>query len=93
MTNTGRRTASETVQVYAEPPKGPVARAPRELRAYGRVALAPGASGVVQMSFRKADLARWDVAKKGWVVDPGVYRIRIGTSSRDLPITVPLRVP
>lgn len=90
--NTGRMAGAETVQVYAEPPKGPIARAPRELRAFAKASLAPGESQVLTMSFAKKDLARYDVAKKAWVVDPGVYRLRVGTSSRDLPITLPVNV-
>jgi beta-glucosidase len=85
--------AAETVQVYAEPPKGQVARAPRELRAFKKVSLAPGQSQRVTMSFDRKDLAWYDVRSKQWVVDPGTYRLRIGTSSRSLPLTVAVKVP
>ena len=91
--NTGKVAGAETVQVYAEPPAGPVSRAPRELRAFRRVELAPGESKSVEMTFDNRDLARWDVARHAWVVDPGTYRLRIGTSSRDLPLTATVKVP
>ena len=90
--NTGRMAGAETVQVYAEPPKGPVVRAPRELRAFAKVRLEPGESREVVMSFARKDLARWDIASHGWVVDPGTYRLRVGTSSRDLKATLPISV-
>lgn len=90
--NTGPMTGAETVQVYAEPPKGPVERAPRELRAFAKARLSPNESRVLTISFPKRDLARYDASKKTWVVDPGVYRLRIGTSSRSLPITLSVKV-
>lgn len=96
--NTGRMTAAETVQLYAEPPTGTVARAPRELRAFQRVELKPGETKIVPLSFPSKDLARYEPSKDGfgkgrWIVDPGVYKLRIGTSSRDLPLTVTVTVP
>lgn len=90
--NTGKMAAAETVQLYAEPPKGPVARAPRELRAFKRVMLAPGASQEVILAFPWDDLARYDATAKKWVTDKGAYTLRIGTSSRSLPISIPLTV-
>ena len=64
--NTGKVAGDEVVQLYAEPPAGPVTRAPRELRAFRRVSLAPGASKVVEMVFKNSDLARWDVTAHKW---------------------------
>lgn len=90
--NTGRREATETVQLYAEPPKGKVVRAPRELRAFGRVTLRPGETRTLVLTFPSKDLARFDAEAHKWIVDPGVYRLRIGTSSRDLPLTLPITV-
>ncbi len=90
--NTGKVAGDEVVQLYVEPPAGHVARAPRELRAFKRVRLAPGESRRVEMSFNNLDLARWDVTVHKWVVDPGSYRLRIGTSSRDLPLSLTLKV-
>ena len=92
VTNTGRVKAAEVVQLYAEPPQGAVDRAPRELRAFARVELAPHETKSVTMSFANRDLARWDVEKHDWTIDRGVYRLRIGTSSRDLPQTVSVKV-
>ncbi len=90
--NTGKVPAAETVQLYAEPPKGSVPRAPRELRAFKRVQLAPGESQQVVLAFPWDDLAWYSVDAHKWVTDKGSYKLRIGTSSRDLPITLPLVV-
>ena len=89
--NAGSRQASETVQLYAEPPAG-VARAPRELRAFRRVALRPGETKRIELSFDNRDLAHWDAAERRMKVVPGPYLLRIGTSSRDLPLSVKVNV-
>ena len=88
--NTGRRTAAETVQLYAEPPAG-VERAPRELRAFRRVELRPGETKRIELVFDNRDLGHWDAATHAWKVAPGEYNLRIGTSSRDLPLTVKVK--
>ena len=95
--NTGRMAAAETVQLYAEPPSGDVSRAPRELRAFQRVPLEPGESKTIALSFDNKDLARYEPdpnawGRGRWIVDAGDYKLRIGTSSRDLPLTVTVKV-
>ena len=32
------------------------------------------------------DFAHWATASKEWKVTPGCYRVRVGSSSRDLPL-------
>lgn len=92
--NVGGRPGAEVVQVYSEPPKVEgVARAVRELRAFQKVRLGAHETKSVDLTFSRSDLARYDVAKKAWVVDPGVYKLRIGTSSRDLSLTVSVTIP
>ncbi|MGH3281995.1 MAG: fibronectin type III-like domain-contianing protein, partial [Trebonia sp.] len=34
----------------------------------------------------------WDTATGGWAVEPGEYRLSVGRSSRDLPITVTVSI-
>ena len=88
--NTGSRKATETVQVYAEPPVG-VERAPRELRAFQRVELRPGETKRIELTFDNRDLAHWNATNHHWEIAPGTYTLRIGTSSRDLPLSVKVK--
>jgi beta-glucosidase len=100
VTNTGEVEGRETVQVYTSLPGSVVARAPRELKAFGSVALAPGETRTVQLVVRRADLAYWDIRVDQWVVEGGAYTVEVAASSRDIrsatTVTVegdPVRVP
>ena len=83
--NTGTRPGSEVVQAYIEPPKAGAPRPVRELKAFSKIALDPGACKSVTMHIAKADLAYWNPATKTWEVTPGSYTARVGDSSRNLP--------
>jgi beta-glucosidase len=81
--NTGARDADEVVQLYTRDPVARSARPRRELKGFQRVAV--GGGGAVDVTFELAAdrLALWDPAD-GWVVEPGVIEIMIGSSSEDI---------
>ena len=84
--NSGKRSGSEIVQLYVEPPASDVPRPVRELRGFARVELQPGESREVTTTFERQDLAYWNPATRGWVVTPGTYHAAAGSSSADLPL-------
>ena len=84
VTNTGPRAGSEVVQVYVADPVATVLRPERELRAFAKVRLEPGASQEVRLTLTGRDLAFWHPALHRWVVEGGVFEIWAGASSRDL---------
>lgn len=84
VTNTGSRRGTEVVQVYVAPPPGPAARPPRELRAFAKLDLQPGAAEVARFTLTRRDFAYWSVTGGGWAVPPGSYRIDVGSSSREI---------
>jgi len=90
--NSGSRAGTDVVQVYIEPPQADVPRPVRELKAFTRIALAPGESKPVTLSIAKSDLAYWDPGTKAWVVTPGAYAARVGDSSRNLPLKTGFRI-
>ncbi|MBS9373146.1 glycoside hydrolase family 3 C-terminal domain-containing protein [Rhodococcus sp. B50] len=92
VTNTGDRAGAEVVQVYVGVPGSSVARAPRELKGFTKVRLAPGESQRVAVSVRRDDLAYWDTRVDSWVVEGGTYSIGIGASSRDIRQTLTVDV-
>jgi beta-glucosidase len=57
VTNRGTRAAEEVVQLYAHDRVGSLTRPVRELKAFRKVALAPGQSQVVRFTLRATDLA------------------------------------
>lgn len=84
VTNTGDRDGAEIVQVYTSLAGSVVVRAPRELKAFAKVALAAGESREVAVPVRREDLAYWDTRVDQWVVEGGEYAVEVGASSRDI---------
>ncbi len=93
VTNTGARAGAEVVQVYVEPPSAAVERAPRELRGFRKVRLAPGESAAISIRVPVAALGYWDELSHGFVVERGDHVARVGTSSRESDLErLPFRV-
>lgn len=84
VTNTGTVAGREVVQVYAGPLRSVVQRAPRELRGFAAVEVAPGQTRDAVVAVRRDDLAYWDVRVDRFVVEGGAYRVEVAASSRDV---------
>jgi beta-glucosidase len=82
VTNTGKLDGEEVVQLYVGARSSKVPRALRELKAFAKLALAPGESRLVRLAVAASDLAYFD-ASKGWVVEPGTYEVIAGRHSLD----------
>ncbi|MFI5256573.1 MAG: glycoside hydrolase family 3 N-terminal domain-containing protein [Gemmatimonadales bacterium] len=92
VTNTGSREGSEVVQLYVRDLVSSVTRPVKELKAFRKVRLAAGRSTTVELAITPASLAFHDVDMR-YVVEPGEFRIMVGTSSRDADLqAVTLRV-
>ena len=72
-----------------------IARAPRELRGFEAVELAPGESRDVSFALTRRELSHWDGLWSRWAVEAGPLTVWVGESSRDLPLeaTVELVAP
>lgn len=92
VTNTGPVAGKEVVQVYVGRPESSVARPVRELKAFTKVALEPGASEEVTLTLTERDLSYWSTRADCWVLEPGVFEVAVGASSRDLRLTAPVEV-
>ncbi|HTO93161.1 MAG TPA: glycoside hydrolase family 3 C-terminal domain-containing protein, partial [Bacteroidota bacterium] len=84
ITNTGKRPGAEVVQLYVGERNPPVPRPPAELKAFAKVALAPGERKTVRMTLDESSFAFYDVPSKSWRVAPGTFDILVGSSSRDI---------
>ena len=82
--NAGARRGSAVVQCYVAPPIDGPDRPLRTLQSFAKVELAPGATSTVTLRLGRRAFSVWDVDAHDWVVPPGVYRVLIGGSSRDL---------
>jgi beta-glucosidase len=84
--NTGRRTGREVVQAYVEPPTAEPGRPLRTLAAFTAVTASPGEQVRARLTVPARAFARYDEAAGGWVLPAGVFTVRIGRSSADLPL-------
>ena len=80
VTNRGSRAAEEVVQLYTHDRTASITRPVRELKAFRKVALAPGQSEVVRFTLRAADLAFYGLQDKP-VVEPGTFDVWIAPSA------------
>jgi beta-glucosidase len=81
--NTGRRAGAEVAELYVDEPV--VAQEPpRQLKGYDRVFLRPGQSVRVSLTLTPRAFAYWSTSAKTWLVAPGLHRILVGASSRDI---------
>jgi beta-glucosidase len=82
VTNTGPRAGEEVVQLYVGFGGSKVERPVKLLRAFTKVALAPGETRTVPLHVEVKDLAWYDAAKKAWEIEPMTYGVLVGPSSR-----------
>jgi beta-glucosidase len=80
--NTGPRRGKEIAQIYVADFASSVPRPPKELKRFAKVDLAPGEVKTVTVHLQDEDLAHFDVSTKGWVTEPGEYKVIVGSSSR-----------
>jgi beta-glucosidase len=90
VTNTGQRPGTETAEVYVGLPAS-TGEPPKRLVGYAQVSLAPGGSAIVHLKIDPAaanhPLSYFDEATHAWLTPPGTYRVFVGTSERDTPLS------
>jgi beta-glucosidase len=80
--NTGRRRGDEVIQMYIRDVVSSVTRPVKELKGFERVTLDPGESRTVTLEITPDRLAFYDINMQ-FRVEPGQFRVMVGTSSRD----------
>ena len=82
VTNTGQRAGDEVVQLYVHQRAGRASRPVRLLQGFQRVSLAPGEQRQVAFMLDEANVRYWNSVERAWVIDPGMFDLWIGNSSR-----------
>ncbi|MBI5029916.1 MAG: glycoside hydrolase family 3 C-terminal domain-containing protein [Chloroflexi bacterium] len=82
--NTGAVAGKEIVQVYVRDVESALARPPKELKRFAKVALNPGESQMLTFTLDERAFAFYDVTQARWVVEPGEFEILVGSSSQDI---------
>ena len=75
------------VQFYIQDVQASVERPIKELKGFEKVMLKPGQSKVVKTEFNKRSFAFFDTKQRKWVVEPGQFKVLVGSSSRDIRLT------
>ena len=89
--NTGGRDGDEVVQVYAcRIPADQHLR--QQLVATQRVTVPHGRHATAVLTVPARTLRHWNTLTHGYIVDPGVYELRVGASSADIRQTATIRV-
>jgi len=78
--NTGKRAATEVVQLYVHDRVAPTSRPVRELKGFQRVSLAPGEHKTVEFAVQANDLGSYDPAMH-WIVPAGTYDVWVAPDS------------
>jgi beta-glucosidase len=83
VTNIGKRKGDEVVQLYLQDIKSSIERPIKELKGFKRVTLEAGETKKVSFKLKPEDLAFYNKDMK-FIVEPGIFKVMIGSSSRDI---------
>jgi beta-glucosidase len=89
--NASGRAGAEVAQVYLGLPAS-AGEPPKRLVGWKKVKLGPGKTQEVMVSIEPRSLAIFDDAKDVWEIVPGEYRVFVGGSSRETPLTQSFRI-
>ncbi|MDB8711056.1 glycoside hydrolase family 3 protein [Mediterraneibacter gnavus] len=94
ITNTGDAySGKEVLQVYTGGPEGELEKPYQELRTFAKTGLlAPGGKEKLRLSFKVSEMASYSEAKAAYILEPGEYIVRAGTSSRDTQVVLRLKL-
>ncbi|MEW6509855.1 MAG: glycoside hydrolase family 3 C-terminal domain-containing protein [Bacteroidota bacterium] len=87
VTNTGTRAGDEVVQLYLSNPPSILPMPVKQLRGFKRITLAPAQTTTVTITLTPEELWYFDEGLRRFEVDPGVYTVRVGGSSENLPLS------
>jgi len=91
VSNTGERAGAEIAQVYVSLPPS-AAEPPKRLVAWDKIQLAPGETKGVSLRLDPHYLSIFVVDKDDWELVPGEYKVYVGGSSRNTPLTGTVRI-
>lgn len=87
ITNTGKVTGKEIVELYVADKESTVIRPLKELKGFEKVLLQPGETQTVNMTLDWRAFAYYEPKMKDWNVETGEFEILIGKSSEEIVLT------
>jgi beta-glucosidase len=82
--NAGERRGAEVVELYVHDIAASVPRPEQELKAFAKVELGPGEEREVRLELDARAFSYYDPERHDWVLEPGEFELRVGSSSRDI---------
>ncbi len=84
ITNTGKVTGDEVVQLYIQHLHSVVDRPKKELKAFQGITLKPGEKKTVLLKVKAHDLRYWDEGMHKYVLEQDQIKVMAGSSSADV---------
>ena len=82
VTNTGKRPGKEVVQLYVSTPAVKLDKPYQDLAGFAKTKqIAPGETDLVEIICDLQDLASYDETSASYILEPGLYIVRLGNSS------------
>ena len=82
--NCGTCAGAEVVQVYVDDPESELERPKKELKGFQKVMLLPDERKTVDIVLERSAFAYWHPERHDWYVEPGLFRVLVGSSSADI---------
>ncbi|MDQ6420029.1 glycoside hydrolase family 3 C-terminal domain-containing protein [Paenibacillus sp. LHD-117] len=82
--NTGAMFGQEVVQLYVHDEECKWIRPDQELKAFAKIALAPGETKEVRFELEERDFAYYNTKRGKWTAETGYFQLVAGSSSRDI---------
>jgi len=83
----------EVVQVYVSAPDGKLEKPYQELKGFAKTGvLKPGESETVTITIPAANLASYEETTASYILEPGMYYVRVGNSSRSTAVVGAIEV-
>ena len=92
VTNTGKRSGAEVVQLYIRDKKSSLPRPDKELKGFSKVMLQPGETKTVTFTIDKTAISYFDDKKHEWVAEPGDFEAIVAASAADIKTTAKFKL-
>ncbi|MGA8660615.1 MAG: glycoside hydrolase family 3 C-terminal domain-containing protein [Chthoniobacterales bacterium] len=93
VTNTGKVAGAEIAELYVGQENPPISRPIKELKGFEKVFLEPGQSKTVTLGLNQRSFAYFNTATEKWDALPGTYKVLVGGSSQNTPLSGTVVVP